>query len=179
MSRPSARCCRRPMSMRRRGTGTTALHWAVHLDNATLVDLLIKSGATVQVANRYKMTPLGLAAINGNAGVIGRLLKAGADANDTIAEGETALMTAARSDRVDVVKMLLAHGAKVECARDLPRADGPDVGGRSRERRRGQDAARGRRGRPRQGAHGRARGLQFGGRFPRCRLYWRTDGVAV
>ena len=95
------------------GDGTTALHWAVHLDNATLVDLLIKSGATVQVANRYKMTPLGLAAINGNAGVIGRLLKAGADANDTIAEGETALMTAARSDRVDVVKMLLAHGAKV------------------------------------------------------------------
>ena len=93
--------------------GTTALHWAVHLDNATLVDLLIKSGATVRAANRYGMTPLALAAINGNAVVIERLLKAGVDVNATIAKGETALMTAARSDRVDAVKMLLAHGADV------------------------------------------------------------------
>ena len=91
--------------------GTTALHWAVHLDNVTLVDLLIASGAAVQATNRYGMTPLALAAINGNAVVIERLLEAGANANDSITEGETALMTAARSDRVEAVATLLAHGA--------------------------------------------------------------------
>ena len=93
--------------------GTTALHWAVHLDNAKLVDLLITSGAAVQATNRYGMTPLALAAINGNAVVIERLLEAGADANDAITEGETALLTAARSDRVEAVNTLLAYGADV------------------------------------------------------------------
>src|SRR5688572_27036163 len=41
--------------------GTTALHWAVHPDNKTLVDVLLKAGAKVNAANRYKMTPLALA----------------------------------------------------------------------------------------------------------------------
>src|SRR5438445_344156 len=43
--------------------GTTALHWAVQLDHAPLVNLLIESGAKVRVANRYGMTPLALAAL--------------------------------------------------------------------------------------------------------------------
>lgn len=93
--------------------GTTALHWAVHLDDEALADLLITAGARVQAANRYGMTPLALAATNGNAAVLERLLKAGADANGTIAQGETALMTAARGNRTEAVKVLLAHGANV------------------------------------------------------------------
>lgn len=97
--------------------GTTALHWAVHLDNETVTDLLIKAGANVHAANRYQMTALGLAAVNGNTRILERLLKAGVNANGMTADGETALLTAARSDRADAVKVLLAHGASVR-ARD-------------------------------------------------------------
>jgi ankyrin repeat protein len=59
------------------------------------------------------VTPLWLASVNGNAVVIERLLKAGADANAVPPEGETLLMTAARTGKVDAVKVLLGHGAQV------------------------------------------------------------------
>ena len=100
-------------------SGTTALEWAVHLDEPVIVDLLLESGADVRVANRYGMTPLALAAVNGNAGVIERLLDAGAGANDAIVDGETALMTASRSDRVEAVKVLLTRGADVHARESL------------------------------------------------------------
>ena len=41
------------------------------------------------------------------------MLKAGADPNGTSEEGQTALMTAALTGKVDAIKVLLAHGAKV------------------------------------------------------------------
>ena len=59
------------------------------------------------------MTPLYLARQNGNAAVVEALLKAGADPNTALPDGETALMTAARTGKVDAVKFLLAHGANV------------------------------------------------------------------
>ena len=49
--------------------------------------------------------------------MIERLLQAGADANSTSEEGETALMTASRNGNVDAIKMLLTHGAKVNARR--------------------------------------------------------------
>ena len=45
--------------------------------------------------------------------MIERLLKAGADPNSTSEAGQTALMTAALAGKADAVKLLLAHGAKV------------------------------------------------------------------
>ena len=62
-----------------------------------MADRLIRAGADVKAANRYGVTPLYLAALNGNAAIILKLLKAGAGANAAVTEGETALMTAARS----------------------------------------------------------------------------------
>ena len=93
--------------------GTTALHWAVHLDNAALVDVLIQAGARVDVANRYDATPLLLACTNGSAAIIERLVKAGVDANRPFATGESPLMLAARGGRPEAVRVLLAHGADV------------------------------------------------------------------
>src|SRR4029078_10740199 len=58
-----------------------------------------------------------LAAVNGNAAVIGDLLKAGGDANAVLPEGETVLMPAARTGSVESMNLLLDHGAKVD-ARD-------------------------------------------------------------
>ncbi len=78
-----------------------------------MVDRLIKAGANVKAANRYGVTPLYLACVNGSALVIAKLLDAGADANSATTEGETALMTVARSGNVEAAKVLLAHGADV------------------------------------------------------------------
>jgi ankyrin repeat protein len=46
--------------------------------------------------------------------MIEKLLKAGADANAVSNEGETALMTVARTGNIDAAKVLLANGAKVD-----------------------------------------------------------------
>ena len=43
--------------------GTTALHWAVRSDDASMVQLLLRAGATTAHANRYQVTPLSLAAV--------------------------------------------------------------------------------------------------------------------
>ncbi len=56
-----------------------------------MVDRLIKAGANVKAANRYGVTPLYLACVNGSAPMIAKLLDAGADANGATTEGETAL----------------------------------------------------------------------------------------
>jgi ankyrin repeat protein len=93
--------------------GSTALHWASRWNNLEAASALIKSGANVKAANRYGVTPLSLACINGSAPMIELLLKAGADANTVLPEGETALMTAARTGDVNAVKALIAHGADV------------------------------------------------------------------
>ena len=96
--------------------GTTALHWAVHRDDLETVDLLLRAGANANAGNRYGVTPLSLAALNGSAAAIDRLLTAGADANTSL-DGETVLMTAARTGNVPALKSLIAHGAEVN-ARD-------------------------------------------------------------
>jgi ankyrin repeat protein len=97
----------------READGTTALHWAVRLDDFDDVRLLLRSGAEVNVANRYGVTPLMLAAANGSAAMTDALLRAGADATAALPEGETVLMTASRTGDPGVVKALIAHGANV------------------------------------------------------------------
>ena len=54
------------------GDGTTALHWAAGSDDSEIVELLIRAGANVKAANRYGVTPLWLACLNGNAATIER-----------------------------------------------------------------------------------------------------------
>ena len=93
--------------------GTTALHWAVELNDLDLTVALIRAGARAGAANRLGVTPIHLAATNGNAAMIERLIAAGADANAALPAGETALMTAARTGNADAVQVLVKHGADV------------------------------------------------------------------
>src|SRR5580765_6019254 len=94
--------------------GTTALHWAVRLDDLDTADLLIRAGAKVGAANREGVTPLQLAALNGNAAMIEKLVKAGADPNASLTpSGDTALMLASRTGTTDAIKVLLETGANV------------------------------------------------------------------
>src|SRR5205809_1493875 len=61
--------------------GTPALHWVVRVDDLDSARLLIQAGANAKFADRYGVTPLFLACMNGNAAMIKLLLDAGADAN--------------------------------------------------------------------------------------------------
>ena len=99
--------------------GTTALHWAVHRDDAEMVELLLGAGADVAAANRYDTSPLSLAAVNGNAVIVERLLAAGAHPDTARPGGETALMTAARTGVVEPVRLLLAAGADPNATESL------------------------------------------------------------
>jgi uncharacterized protein len=93
--------------------GTTALHWAVRGGDLETVRLLMRAGADVKATNRYGVTPLWLAATNGDGRMIAALLDAGADPNSALPEGETALMTASRVGAVEALRILAAHGARV------------------------------------------------------------------
>ena len=94
--------------------GTTALHWAVRADDLDLADMLIRAGAKVSAATREGVTPLQLAAMNGNAAMLVKLIKAGANPNAALTQyGDTALMMASRTGKTDAVAALLETGAQV------------------------------------------------------------------
>ena len=101
--------------------GMRALHWAVHHDDLATAKLLVESGAEVQVSNRYGVTPVSLACVNGNREMVELLLDAGADPNATLRGGETALMTAARTGKVGPVKALLERNADVRAREEIGR----------------------------------------------------------
>jgi ankyrin repeat protein len=58
--------------------GATALAWAAHLGERSMVETLLGAGAKVNVVDEYGETPLTLAAANSDNAIIQRLLKAGA-----------------------------------------------------------------------------------------------------
>ena len=96
--------------------GSTAVHWAVHGDNLTMLNALLAAGAKPDAVTRYKIAPLTLAAQNGNVALVERLLDAGANPDTASEEGQTALMTAARNGSVAAVRALLKRGAQVGLA---------------------------------------------------------------
>ena len=98
------------------GDGSTALHWAAHVDDVAIADLLLRAGARANVANDEGATPLHLACTNRSAPMVERLLTAGADANAATLSGETVLMTCARAGEAKAVKALLVHGARVNAS---------------------------------------------------------------
>jgi len=94
--------------------GSTALHWAAERDDLEAADLLIAAGAHVAARTREGATPMQLAAVNGSAGMLGRLLKAGGDVNAPLTPtGDTALMMAARTGKTDAIQVLLDARADV------------------------------------------------------------------
>ena len=50
--------------------GATALHFAVWSDDLATVDELIKAGANVRAANAFRITPIYIAAEQGNAAIV-------------------------------------------------------------------------------------------------------------
>ena len=93
--------------------GGTALHLAVEREDAAMVDLLLRSGANAKAVNRYGVSPLYIASVRGNGPIIEKLLNAGSNPNTAMPGGETVLMTAARTGKVDALKILIARGADI------------------------------------------------------------------
>ncbi|HLK50060.1 MAG TPA: ankyrin repeat domain-containing protein [Bryobacteraceae bacterium] len=94
--------------------GTTALDWAVRANDLEMTELLLNAGGKASAANQSGATPMLLAAMNGNAAILERLIQSGADPNAPVSNtGDTALMIASRTGKVDAVKVLLDRGAKV------------------------------------------------------------------
>jgi ankyrin repeat protein len=94
--------------------GTPALHAAVRLDDLDLAGLLLSAGADAKLANRYGVTPLTLAAGNGNPAMMKILLDAGAEPNAVDPAGETMLMIASRVGVLEAVQLLIDRGATVD-----------------------------------------------------------------
>ena len=95
------------------------LHQAVVSGDRSAIERLIRSGADVNAATRYGVTPLLLAAQRGGGDLIELLLKAGASvktAEATLPEGQTLLMHAARTGNVASMKGLIAAGSSVNAA---------------------------------------------------------------
>ncbi len=94
------------------GDGMTALHWAAFNDDHEIARLLLAADAEVMVRTRVgAITPLWLAASNGSAAMIDRLLRNEADVNFPSATGATPLMAAAMAGNVEAIDLLVERGA--------------------------------------------------------------------
>ncbi|RIK61584.1 hypothetical protein DCC62_27540 [candidate division KSB1 bacterium] len=76
-----------------------------------LTDSFANSESEIPV--KIRNTPLMSAAYNGDIAEVRKLIKEGADVNETNVEGQTALMSATRQNQVEVVKVLVENGADV------------------------------------------------------------------
>ncbi len=90
------------------GVGNTALHWAAAKGHASAVQLLIKSGASLEQRNESGATPLHSAAANGEQAAVRALLAAGASHTVTDYSEQTPHEAALSRGCKDVVK-LIAH----------------------------------------------------------------------
>jgi uncharacterized protein len=98
--------------------GTTPLLEAVERDHADIVDTLLAAAVNPNRAGNHGdaeavVTPLCLGARKGNLRIVLALLAAGAQADDAVDRGETALFSAAQKGHLSVVQRLLQAGAEV------------------------------------------------------------------
>jgi ankyrin repeat protein len=93
--------------------GVTPLMLACANGSAPMTQKLLAAGANPNLARATGVTPLMTAARTGNLSVVRALVAAGADVNaQERTHSQTALMWAAGENHVDVVRLLLDHGAR-------------------------------------------------------------------
>ncbi|MES1930660.1 ankyrin [Salinisphaera dokdonensis CL-ES53] len=104
--------------------GFTALHWAAKRYHPAVARALIAAGAKVNAENKWKQTPLWVAAWQpdqGNTEMAHILVAAGADIGRTDHKDNTPLIMAARSGHRPMIGYLLDLGATIEARNDQGR----------------------------------------------------------
>lgn len=104
----------------RAGDGFTPLHLASYFGHVDSVDLLIDSGADVNVPadNPSEVRPLHSAAAGGSTEIVELLLRTGASVNARQVGGHTALHQAAQAGLRDMARRLLDHGGDPDLGND-------------------------------------------------------------
>ena len=99
----------------------TPLHSAAYYGDLEMVQVLLDYGVDVNSQNSFGYTPLDSASRDGHrndAGVARLLIAHGADPNSRDVLGFTSLHRASDSGRIEIVRLLIEHGAKVEVKND-------------------------------------------------------------
>jgi hypothetical protein len=101
------------VNLRDERSKTTALEHAVQNANREMVQLLLSSGAAINLRNDSGQTVLMMLDDDATSDLVWDLINAGADVKLTDDSGNTALMQAAASDNIEALKTLLDAGAEV------------------------------------------------------------------
>lgn len=96
-----------------------ALFAPIRAGRVDILTELIAAGADVNVVDRWGNSVLGSAVQSGHIGIVQAVIRAGAKL-DVVSGGRTPLILAVCNERAELVKSLLAAGAKVD-ARDIYR----------------------------------------------------------
>lgn len=88
---------------------------ATHEGSMKVLELLLEKGADGNACNKWRETPLLIAANNGHKAAVEALLKHGADPSLCSEAGWSALTFAAHKGYGDIVELLLDDGAPVNC----------------------------------------------------------------
>lgn len=92
---------------------SSLLAWAVETQEPKFVELLLKKGAKVQLANSNRFTPIIQACRYGNSAIINTLLDKGADVNSTIEDGTSAFQLCAGSATTEDLARIVSLGANI------------------------------------------------------------------
>jgi len=101
------------VNLRDKRSNTTALEHAVRNANREMVQLLLSSGADVNLKNGSGETVLMMLDGDATSELVWDLINAGANVNVKDDSGNTALMQASSTDNLEAVKALLDAGAEV------------------------------------------------------------------
>ncbi|CAF1011713.1 unnamed protein product [Brachionus calyciflorus] len=94
-------------------SGWTALRYAAWTGNEQIVNILVKNGATIDLADKDLRTPLRAAVFSGHENVVKILIKSGADVNKTDLENRSILHVATYMGHLSIVNILLQSGASL------------------------------------------------------------------
>src|SRR5882724_7336040 len=90
------------------GVPQQSLHDAVAAGQITAVEALVKSGADVSAPDESGLTPLALAAMQGETAIARVLIAARAGVNQASSDGTTPLMRAASANHGETARLLIA-----------------------------------------------------------------------
>ncbi|KAF2881524.1 hypothetical protein ILUMI_24658 [Ignelater luminosus] len=98
------------INIRQRKNGNTALHMALLKNNKDVINLLIKSGADVNIGNKNGQSVFHLAVKRGDLDMVTQMLEnCKVEINKPNKKGDTVLHLATQKGREDIVNVLLSH----------------------------------------------------------------------